>query len=157
MDKIYFSIIKGALELTEAPAFSPSRPFLQKGLRLLRSKLPGLIKHIEKARGIAHINRLEPVFNGSQQNRKKLAELVKNWRSREGRRLLMLFILEVLILPVSILFALVPGPNIFGYLVVILLWFHFPALMGIYRIKPENLTDQLLKSDEKALETGARI
>ncbi len=77
--------------------------------------------------------------------------MVTAWRKREFTKLLIFSVIELLILPFTILLAIVPGPNIVGYLVVVLLWFHLPALKGIWKLKPDYLTDELMKNTDTIL------
>ena len=70
---------------------------------------------------------------------------------------IVLLILETLLLPVSGLMALLPGPNVFFGILALLLLTHWQALRGINRLgkmKPHFIPSELLGTWEGKLETG---
>jgi len=73
---------------------------------------------------------------------------------------ILLIILETLLLPVSGLMALLPGPNVFFGILALLLLAHWQALRGINRLgrmKPQFIPSELLGTWEGKLETGDTV
>jgi len=70
---------------------------------------------------------------------------------------IMLLIIETLLLPISGLMALLPGPNVFFGILALLLFTHWQALRGINRLarmKPQFIPSALLGAWEGRLEGG---
>ena len=70
---------------------------------------------------------------------------------------ILLLILETLLLPISGLMALLPGPNVFFGILALLLLTHWQALRGINRlgkIRPHFIPSTLLGTWEGKLEAG---
>jgi hypothetical protein len=70
---------------------------------------------------------------------------------------ILLLILETLLLPISGLMALLPGPNVFFGILALLLLTHWQALRGINRlgkVRPHFIPSKLLGTWEGKLEAG---
>jgi hypothetical protein len=70
---------------------------------------------------------------------------------------ILLLVLEALLLPISGLMALLPGPNVFFGILALLMLTHWQALRGINRLgklKPHFAPSELLGSWEGKLEKG---
>jgi len=96
-------------------------------------------------------------FSGSHdrsQIKKKFIFYLRKQRSKH----LVLLVLETLLLPVSGLMAFLPGPNIFFYVLFLVMYIQWRAFKGIKVLIHKNhgfISSALLEEWEKAVELGA--
>jgi hypothetical protein len=68
-----------------------------------------------------------------------------NWMRRKKTRRLVYVIFELLLMPFTAFVAILPGPNVVFYLLFVLFYFHFKALLSLSRIKVEDLNITMVK------------
>ncbi len=97
-----------------------------------------------------------PIFHSGKLEEKRIRRKFYFFLQKQRTKHIFLLIGETLLLPISGLAALLPGPNVFFGVLAILMITHWQALRGINRlIKKEYqfIHSPLLKEWEKALET----
>ena len=121
--------------------------------------LPPRILHQEQA--LARIAKHETaevsIKHAQGTSDKKIRRRFFFFLQKQRSKHLLLLIIEAVLLPISGLMALLPGPNVFFGILALLMYTQWQALRGIYRLrkmKPRFAPSELLEQWERALDAG---
>jgi Mitochondrial K+-H+ exchange-related len=150
MEKITI-VISAASEvdicLQDFPELSSENKLVKKSLAIVKRYAPGILRYLSKQRALAHL----PTFLIEIRSEEDIPEIevrrrLGNWMRRKMRRRLIYVALEILLMPLAAFMAVLPGPNIFFYVLFVLFYFHMKAFLSLRKIKSENLNISLLKN-----------
>ena len=119
--------------------------------------LPPRILRQEQA--FARILQLEgetiQIYHSGDLSEKKIKRKFYFYLQRQRSKHILLLIIETILLPVSGLMMLLPGPNVFFGVLALIMITHWQAYRGIHRLskqKPQFLTSPLLAEWQQVLE-----
>ncbi len=121
--------------------------------------LPPRILHQEQAlaRIVKHEADQVSIKHARGTPEKKIRRRFFFFLQKQRSKHILLLIIEAVLLPVSGLMALLPGPNVFFGILALLMYTQWQALRGIHRLrkmKPLFAPSELLEQWERALDSG---
>lgn len=123
------------------PELSSTRPIIHKALEILKKSSPGLIRYLSGQRSLAHMRNYPIVLHTPPDlDRETALRQFQSWLRGKRNRRLAYVLGEILLLPLAVLLGLLPGPNVFLYFLLVVLYFHFKALLSLLRVRIEHLT-----------------
>jgi len=136
--------------------FSRLRKFWEKAKKKLLTLLP--IKILKQEQAFERTLKIEDnqvrILHSGRMNERKIGSKFYFYLQRQRTKHIILLIGESLILPISGIAAFLPGPNIFFYVLALLMIIQWQALRGINKLLKKDrlfITDQSLKEWETAL------
>ncbi len=117
------------------PELSSSRPLIARGLEILRKNAPRFVRYLSQQRTLAHMGSYSIRLRApAGMTRAEALRQFAAWIRGKRNRRIVYVAAELLLLVPATLTALLPGPNVIGYLLVVLLYFHSRALLHLLRI-----------------------
>lgn len=134
------SIMRLKLVMTEFPELTSKRKWVQKALNLLKERAPRILHYLSRQKAMAGLGKARVVLQSQKPRKEESVKFAfKVWIKKEaGKRLLQLVILGV-ILPVTPLLAILPGPNIFFYIPFLLFYFAWISYKGLRKIDVDEM------------------
>jgi len=136
--------------------FSRLRKFWEKAKKKLLTLLP--IKILKQEQAFERTLKIEDnqvrILHSGRMNERKIGSKFYFYLQRQRTKHIILLIGESLILPISGIAAFLPGPNIFFYVLALLMIIQWQALRGINKLLKKDrmfIADQSLKEWETAL------
>lgn len=160
METITFEIshfVTFKLEMVHYPELSSDKKWIQKGIDLLKKHAARIHHYLSKQRVLAKLKdykiivEVRPRRRGSRREHKKnepkavnrrqkwTKRMFKIWVQKEKAKRLIFIILESLIIPLTPIAALLPGPNFFFYVPALLLYYHFTSYQGLRKVRVKQL------------------
>lgn len=134
------SIIKFTIDLIGFDKISSDTKWIQKGIDIVGSRFPGVLIYISKQSAISNINKFKIVLECSKDiSEEKLRNIFIVWVEKEMGKRLFFMIIEGLILPLTPILALLPGPNIFFYIPALFFYYHYKSFRGLKRLDFNDL------------------
>jgi hypothetical protein len=139
------SVIRLKLVLTEFPELSSEKKWVQRALTLLKEKTPAILNYLGRQKTMANLRFFRVVLQSKKRRkRSQMRRAFKIWLSKEkGKRLFQLIILGI-ILPVTPLLAILPGPNIFFYIPFLLFYFAWISYKGIRKVNVDEMEIEVI-------------
>ena len=136
--------------------FSRLRKFWEKAKKKLLTLLPAKILKQEQAfeRTLKIEDNQIRILHSGRMNEKKIGRKYYFFLQRQRTKHVILLAVEFLILPISGIAAFLPGPNIFFYILALMMIIQWQALRGINKLLKKDylfIPDQSLKEWETAL------
>lgn len=135
--------------------FSHWKEIWEKAKKILMLLFP---RTLSQAQAFAKALKLEEdevrIFHSGRLEQKKIKNKLYFFLQKQRTKHIFLLIGETLLLPLSGLAAILPGPNIFFGMLALLMITHWQALRGINRMLRKNyrfISDPLLEEWEKAV------
>jgi hypothetical protein len=149
------------MEMVDFPELKSGKKWIQKGLDLLKKHAPRVLKYLSKQEVMAQLKDFDVVIDLISRKKRKLKRKrakkrqralerrqrwikrsFKVWVQKEKAKRLILVILEGMIIPLTPILALLPGPNVFFYIPALLLYFHLRAYLGLRKVDVDELKIQ---------------
>lgn len=147
MEKLTFeikSLLNIEVELTSYPVLTSKKPFIQKGIEILKRYTPKLLKYLSKEQVLANLKNYHiEVITNEKMNQKKIKHIFRLWIQKEKSKRILFIIVEALIIPFTGLLAILPGPNFFFYVPALLLYYHLVTFLGLRKINLDDLLFEL--------------
>lgn len=150
MEKITI-IISGAsgleIDLKDFPELSSENKLVKKSLAIVKRYTPGILRYLSKQRTLARLPAyLIEIHSDKEIPENEVRHRLGNWMRRKMIRRLIYVAMELLLMPLTAFLALLPGPNIFFYLLFVLFYFHAKAFLSLRKIKTADLNISLQKN-----------
>jgi hypothetical protein len=121
--------------------------------------LPPRILHQEQALAkiVKHETEEVSIKHARGTPEKKIRRRFFFFLQKQRSKHILLLVVETVLLPISGLMALLPGPNVFFGILALLMYTQWQALRGIYRLrkmKPRFMPSDLLEHWERAIDSG---
>ncbi len=150
MEKISIAISNASefeICLQDFPELRSEKKLVKKSLAIVKRYTPGILRYLSKQRVLAHL----PTYLIEIRSKEDISEIevrrrLGNWMRRKMKRRLIYVALEILLMPFAAFLAVLPGPNVFFYVLFVLFYFHMKAFLSLRKIKSENLNISLLKN-----------
>lgn len=147
MEKLTFeikSLLKVEVELTSYPVLASKKPFIQKGIEILKKYTPKLLKYLSKEQVLANLKNYHiEVIANEEMNQKKIKQIFRLWIQKEKSKRILFIIIEALIIPFTGLLAILPGPNFFFYVPALLLYYHLVTFLSLRKVNLDDLIFEL--------------
>ncbi len=128
------SLIRMKMDLVEYPELSSNVRWVQKGIDILKQKTPRVAAYLGKQTVLARLLEFRVVLRTQRKyKRKRVIRAFNLWIKKEKVKCLVLSLLEAMVIPLTPVLALLPGPNVFFYVPALLLYFHYRAYKGLKR------------------------
>lgn len=128
------------VELNKFPELSANRKIVRKGLEVVKKYTPAILRYLSKQRALANLGQYEIEIKSMEPiDEQQVRRLLGYWIRRKKRNRFVYVILEALIIPFSVFFVPLPGPNIVFYFLIVLFYFHFKAFLTLRRLDPAQL------------------
>ncbi|MCP5049727.1 MAG: hypothetical protein GY940_21330 [bacterium] len=159
------------LEMVNYPELTSPKKWIQKGLNLLKKHTPRVLNYLSRQKVMAELTEYEVTIEikprrrkrkrrWRRKNKKKFTaferrkrwtiRFFKVWVQKEKAKRLILVVLESLIIPLTPVMALLPGPNVFFYIPALLLYFHYISYKGLRKVDVDDLNLTIVYAgDEK--------
>jgi len=150
MDTITFEI-KSPLRLklgwVDFPDLCSSKKWVQKGIDILKQRLPRVLRYLSRERILSHLQDYHILLKtGEETNEEKIRPIFNLWLKKEKNRRLLYVVFEALALPFTPILALLPGPNVFFYVPALLLYYHYKSYRALSRLDTAHLSIQVIYS-----------
>lgn len=139
------SLLRMKMDLVEYPELSSTVRWVQKGIDILKQKTPGIVAYLGKQTVLARLPQFHVRLRTHRKyKRKRVIRAFKLWIKKEKAKRLVLSLLEALVIPLTPVLALLPGPNVFFYVPALLLYFHFRSYQGLKKTDVDHLSIEIL-------------
>jgi len=150
MDTITFEI-KSPLRLklgwVDFPDLCSSKKWVQKGIDILKQRLPRVLRYLSRERILSHLQDYHILLKtGEETNEEKIRPIFNLWLKKEKNRRFLYVVFEALALPFTPILALLPGPNVFFYVPALLLYYHYKSYRALSRLDTAHLSIQVIYS-----------
>ena len=131
--------------MSEYPELTSNKKWIQKALALLKDKTPKILKYLSRQKALASLKDFKVILKSNKSRKHSKVKLAfKFWLKKEkGKRLFQLIVLGI-ILPVTPLLAILPGPNIFFYVPFLLFYFAWISYKGLRKVDVEEMDIQVV-------------
>ncbi len=131
--------------MSECPELTSNKKWIQKALALLKNKTPKILKYLSRQKTMANLKNFRVVLKSEKPRQEDKVRLAfKIWLKKEkGKRLFQLVFLGI-ILPVTPLLAILPGPNVFFYIPFLLFYFAWISYQGLRKVEVEEMDIQII-------------
>ena len=139
------SVMRLKLVMSECPELTSNKKWIQKALALLKNKTPKILKYLSRQKTMANLKNFRVVLKSEKPRQEDKVRLAfKIWLKKEkGKRLFQLVFLGI-ILPVTPLLAILPGPNVFFYIPFLLFYFAWISYQGLRKVEVEEMDIQII-------------
>jgi hypothetical protein len=135
------------IELQNFPELSSENKLVRKSLATVKHYTPGILRYLSKQRTLAHLpSYLIEIRSEKEISASEVRRRLGDWLRNKMRRRLVYVALEILLMPLAAFMAVLPGPNVFFYVLFVLFYFHMKAFLSLRKIKIENLNISLIKN-----------
>lgn len=140
------SLLKFQLDMVEFPELSSHKKWVQKGIDILKSSAPKVLKYLSRQKIMAELKNHKIILETEKPIKTKHVErLFKIWIEKEKMKRLVLVVIEGIILPFTPFLALLPGPNVFFYIPALLFYYHLRSFLGLRKINVNELDIEVKK------------
>ena len=122
------------------PSIQINNRWIQKGDQLLKKYLPRFQRYLERERALGNADKsILRVYPNKSRKVKRLAFYFRMWRRKEILKRYLFLIAEGLVLPFTPFLAVIPGPNIFFYIPLLLFYFHLKSLKALRNLPEKQI------------------
>ena len=151
MDNILIEI-KSSLSidivLKNFPELKSKKKFIQKGLDIVRKKMPKIYRYLSKENAIINLKKYKIAVHYSKKiNKEEIRKILKHWLKRIKLKRMFLSFIELLIIPFTAILTPIPGPNFVFYAVFLLFYFHLSGYLSLRKVNVEQLNIELYEKD----------
>jgi len=143
MEKVTFhvvSIMRFKLDMVDYPELSSPKKWIQKSILLLKKYTPDILKYLSKEKVISRLKDCDILIESHKGTRNEIIkQLFKIWIQKERVKRLIFVVFEALVIPLTPILALLPGPNVFFYVPALMLYFHFFSFRGLSQVDVDDL------------------
>jgi hypothetical protein len=143
MDTITFeskSLLRISLDLTEYPELTSKKKFIRKGISILRQYTPGVLRYLSRQQVLSNLDKFKiRIITDENRNPRRVRQVFKLWIQKEKSKRILCLVFEALIIPLTGILALLPGPNFFFYVPALLFYYHLTSFLGLRRIDVDHL------------------
>ena len=151
MEKITISLSAASeleIDLQDFPELISENKLVKKSLAMVKRYTPGILRYLSKQRTLAHLPAyLIEIHSEKDIPENEVRRRLGNWLRRKMRRRLIYVALEILLMPLAAFMAVLPGPNVFFYVLFVLFYFHSKTFLSLRKIKSENLNISLKNNE----------
>ncbi|MGE5340110.1 MAG: hypothetical protein ACM3SY_01395 [Candidatus Omnitrophota bacterium] len=144
MKNVTFEIhsqINYQLIMLNYPELRSSRPWVQKGIDLLKKHAPRFVNYLSKQKTLAHLRNFKLIIKTTAENTdEQVRKTFGEWIQKEKRKRLVYIIIECILIPFTPFLAILPGPNVFFYIPALLLYYHTKSYLGLRNIVVDDLS-----------------
>ncbi len=143
------SLSRLELDLVEWPDLHSKNKRVEKALEIARKGFPTILRAIARQKVLSELKEyeIEIIFKGNEKDEQVISAL-KSWLQRKKMRRVLYIIVELLLMPLTWLMALLPGPNIFFYFLFIFLFFHFKSFLHLSKLDFDQLKLKIIRQSE---------
>ncbi len=134
------------IHLRDFPELSSENKLVKKSLAMVKRYTPGILRYLSKQRTLAHLPAyLIEIHSEREISESEVRRRLGKWLRSKMIRRLFYVLSELVVMPFTAFVALLPGPNVVFYLLFVLFYFHFKALLSLRKIKIAELNISLVK------------
>ena len=131
--------------MSEYPELTSNKKWVQKALTLLKDKTPKILTYLSRQKAMANLKNVKVILKSEKPRKEGKVKLAfKIWLKKEKGKLLFQLIILGIILPVTPLLAILPGPNVFFYIPFLLFYFAWLSYKGLQKIEVEKMEIQVM-------------
>ncbi len=134
------------LKLSEFPELKSEKEFIKKAIEKTKKNFPTIIKKISKEVAIAKLKN-HKILILKHKNVDFNDELLFSWILREKRKRIIYVLIELILMPLSGILAILPGPNVFFYSLFLLFYFHLKTYISLSKVSRETLKIEVKDED----------
>ncbi len=144
------SILRLKLNIVEFPDLTSQKKWIQKGINLMKKSMPKVLDYLSRQRILSQLSAYEITLRKIDasdvppSSDERIKNTFKFWLKKEKLKRLVFVVIEALILPLTPILALLPGPNIFFYVPALLFYYHLTSYLGLKKIDINNLNLKIL-------------
>jgi len=141
---ITFSITeRGHISVTRMPHPDFKHQWVKKAFQLVMQKTPAVTLALLRERALGQLERypVELIILGKGLTADSSKKQLAHWLKRHRTLRLIYLVLEGLLLPLTPVLALLPGPNIFFYVPALLFYFHLASFRGL----KQSIVDEVMR------------
>ncbi len=151
------SLAKLTVDLVGFDKINSKTGWIQKGINIVEKRFPSVIKYISKQSAISKIDKFKIVLECHKSTSEdRLRKIFIFWVEKELGKRIVFMIFEGMILPLTPIMALLPGPNIFFYIPALFFYYHWVSFWGLKRLDFKKL-DLEVRYIDKGKKGGDRI
>ena len=143
------SLLRMKLELLEYPELSSKNRFARKAIELVKNRFPKVLTLLSREAALSSIrnHEIELLYHGNK-DQDHVIQAFGIWLGEQRLKRLLLIAGEVILLPPAVLLSVLPGPNIFLYVLFVILYFHFKSYLSLRSVKTKDLKITVLPDED---------
>lgn len=131
---------KRRITLDSCPEMSSGRKFIQKGLDVLRQHAVKTLRYLSRQKALSHLRQYDiELAHPAAMSATEATEVLHRYLQAKKKRRLLYCLVEIVLMPITGLMALLPGPNIFFYFLFVLFYFHGKAYLHLRGLQASGL------------------
>ena len=142
------SLLRISLYLTEYPELTSKRKFVKKGISILRQYTPKILKYLSHQQVLSNLGKFKiRIITEDNKDLRKVKQVFKLWIQKEKSKRIICLIIEAILIPFTAVLAILPGPNFFFYVPMLLFYYHLMSFLGLKKVDVDHLDIEIFASE----------